>query len=148
MLTRHPFLLPYFWQIYFWQSVDHVDLPPSPRIFDIDHEILGFETYNLYYPYYFLRVKGTDRKTQSPFKWIFFIEGILQIPLWPRLSTKSYKIECFYFWQYVVWPPPSPTFVKKLFHLNFLTWGWPPSLLHGHCPQIYWFFFGGYPLSS
>ena len=29
-----PSLLPYFWQIYFWQSVDHVDLPPSPRILD------------------------------------------------------------------------------------------------------------------
>ena len=56
----------------FWQSVDHVDLPPSPRIFDKNREILGFETYNLYYPYYFLRVRGTDRKTQSPFKWIFY----------------------------------------------------------------------------
>ena len=55
----------------FWQSVDHVDLPPSPRIFDITHEILDFETYNLNYPYYFLRVRGKDRKTQSPFKWIF-----------------------------------------------------------------------------
>ena len=77
-----PSLLPYFWQIYFWHSVDHVDLPPSPRIFDKNHEILGFETYILYYPYYFLRVRGTDRKTQSPFKWIFFIEGILQIPLY------------------------------------------------------------------
>ena len=40
-----PSLLPYFWQIYFWHSVDHVDLPPSPRIFDKNHEILGFETY-------------------------------------------------------------------------------------------------------
>ena len=58
-----------------------------------------------------------------------------------RLSNKSYKKECFYFWQYVLWPPPSPTFVKKLFHLNFLTWGWPPSLLFGQCPQIYCFLF-------
>ena len=66
-----PSLLPYFWQIYFWQSVDHVDLPPSPRIFDKNHEILGFETYNLNYPYYFLRVRGTDRKTQSPFNGFF-----------------------------------------------------------------------------
>ena len=40
-----PSLPPYFWQIYFWQSVDHVDLPPSPRIFDKKHEILGCETY-------------------------------------------------------------------------------------------------------
>ena len=103
-------------------------LPPL-KIFDKNHEILGFETYNLYYPYYFLRVRGTDRKTQSPFKWIFLIEGILQIPLWARLSNKSYKIECFYFWQYVLWPPPSPTFVKKLFLFNFLKWGWPPSLI-------------------
>ena len=39
-----PSLLPYFWQIYFWQRVDPVDLPPSPRIFDRNHEILGFET--------------------------------------------------------------------------------------------------------
>ena len=30
--------------LYFWKSVDHVDLPPSPRIFDKNHEILGFET--------------------------------------------------------------------------------------------------------
>ena len=37
-------LTPYFWQIYFWHCVDHVDLPPSPRIFDKNHEILGFET--------------------------------------------------------------------------------------------------------
>ena len=28
-------------------------LPPSPRIFD-KNEILGFETYILYYPFYFL----------------------------------------------------------------------------------------------
>ena len=34
---------PYFWQIYPWQRVDHVDLPTSPRIFDKNHEILGFE---------------------------------------------------------------------------------------------------------
>ena len=65
-------------------------------IFDKNHEILGFKTYNLYYPNYFLRVRGTDRKTQSPFIWIFKIEGILQIPLWARLSNKSYKIEWFY----------------------------------------------------
>ena len=107
-----PSLLPYFWQIYFWQSVAHVDLPPSPRIFDKNHEILGFETCILYYPHYFLRVRGTDRMTQSPF--------------WARLSNKSYKIEWFYFWQYVLWPPPSPTFVKNSFLFNFLTWGWPP----------------------
>ena len=114
-----PSLLPYFWQIYFWQSVDHVDLPPSPRIFDKNHEILGFETCILFYPHYFLRVRGTDRMTQSPF--------------WARLSNKSYKIEWFYFWQYVLWPPPSPTFVKNSFIFNFLTWGWPPSLLFGQC---------------
>ena len=28
-----------------------VDLPPSPRIFDKYHKILGGETYILYYPY-------------------------------------------------------------------------------------------------
>ena len=39
-----PSLLPYFWQIYFWHIVDHVDLPPSPRIFDKNHKILGFKT--------------------------------------------------------------------------------------------------------
>ena len=38
---------------------------------------------------------------------------------WATLSNKSYKIECFYFWQCVVWPPPSPTFVKKSFLFNF-----------------------------
>ena len=27
-----------------------VDPPPFPRIFDKNHEILGFETYILYYP--------------------------------------------------------------------------------------------------
>ena len=55
MLT--PSLLPYF-----WQSVD----PPSPKILDKNHESLGFETYILHYPYYFLRVRGIDRKTKSP----------------------------------------------------------------------------------
>ena len=40
---------------------DKFDLPPSPRIFDKNHEIHSFETYILYYPYYFLRVRGTDR---------------------------------------------------------------------------------------
>ena len=68
------------------------------------------------------------------------IEGILKITLWARLSSKSYKIQCFYFWQCVMWPPPSLTYVKKLSHLNFLTWGWPPSLLFGQCQQIYCFF--------
>ena len=48
------------------------------QIFDKYHEILGFETYIFYYPFYFLRVRGTDRKTQSPFKWIFFIAGIFK----------------------------------------------------------------------
>ena len=57
-----------FLQIYFWQSDDHVDLPPSLRIFDKNQEILGFETYILSYHYYLLRVRGTERKTQSPFK--------------------------------------------------------------------------------
>ena len=38
--------------------------PPSPGNFDKNHEILGFEIYIVYYPYYFLRVRGTDRKTQ------------------------------------------------------------------------------------
>ena len=38
-----PSLPPYFRQIYFWQSVDHVDLPPSPRIFDKNRDILDFE---------------------------------------------------------------------------------------------------------
>ena len=28
-------------------DVDHVDLPPSPRIFDKNNEILGCETYIL-----------------------------------------------------------------------------------------------------
>ena len=56
-----PSLLPYFWQIYFWQTLDHVDLPPSPRNFDRNHEILGFEIYIVYHPCYFLRVWGTDR---------------------------------------------------------------------------------------
>ena len=71
-LRLTPSLLPKFWQIYFWQSVDHVDLPPSPRNFDKNHEILGFEIYIVYYPFYFLRVRGTGRKTQSPFQWIFW----------------------------------------------------------------------------
>jgi len=56
--------------------------------------ILGFETYILQFPYYFLRVRGKDIKTLSPFKWIF--HKWLGID-WARLSNKSYKIECFYF---------------------------------------------------
>ena len=49
-----PSLAPYFWQMYFWHGVDHVDLPPSPIIFDKNHEILGFETCILYNPDYFI----------------------------------------------------------------------------------------------
>ena len=56
-----PFRPPYFLPIYFWHRVDHVDPPSPPRIFDKNHEILGFETYIHYYPYYFLRVRGTDK---------------------------------------------------------------------------------------
>ena len=42
-LRLTPTLLPYF-----WHCVDYVDLPPSPKIFDKNHEMLGFETYILY----------------------------------------------------------------------------------------------------
>ena len=35
--------------------------PCWPRIFDKNHENLGFEIYNFYYSYYFLRIWGTDR---------------------------------------------------------------------------------------
>ena len=56
-LRLTPSLLPYFWQIYFQHSVDQVDLPPLKSS--------GFETYILNYPSYFLRIRGTDRKTQS-----------------------------------------------------------------------------------
>ena len=101
-----PSLLPYFWQIYFWHSVDHVDLPPSPRIFDKNHEILGFEIYIVYYPYYFLRVWGTDRVIYHTKLSDSRVQEYSQ-------SNKLYKIECFKFWQYVLWPPPSPTFVKN-----------------------------------
>ena len=45
----------------------------------------------------------------------------------------SYKIECYYLWQNVLWPPPYPTFVRKLFLFNFLKWGWPSSLQFGQC---------------
>ena len=65
-LRLTPLPPPYFWQIYFWQSVDHVDLPPSPRIFDKIYEIFSCETCIHYYPYYFLRDRGRDRKTESP----------------------------------------------------------------------------------
>ena len=85
-----PSLLPYFWQIYFWQSIDHFDLPPSTRIFDKYHEILGFETYIFYYPFYFLRVRGTYRKTQSPLKWIFFYwNNFIQLPI---LKCRFYRL--------------------------------------------------------
>ena len=80
-----------FWQIYFWHSIDHVDLPPSPRIFDKDHEALGLETYNLYYPYYFLRVRGTNRKTQTPFKGIILLKASFKYlygPDWVLNHTK------------------------------------------------------------
>ena len=121
-----PSLLPYFWQIYFWQTLDHVDLPPSPRNFDKNHEILGFEIYIVYYPYYFLRVWGTDRV-------IYHTKLSASRVQEYRQSNKLYKIECFNFWQYVLWPPPSPTFVKNSFLFNFLKWGWPPPLLFGQC---------------
>ena len=67
-----PSLPPYFWQLYFWQSVDHVDLPPSLRIFDKNHEILGCETYIHYYPYYFLRVRVETKRQRVP--WLDQIE--------------------------------------------------------------------------
>ena len=35
-----------------------VNLPPSPRIFYKNHEILGFETYSLNNPYYFSEGQG------------------------------------------------------------------------------------------
>ena len=35
-------------------------LPPL-EFLTKSHELLGFETYILYYPHYFLRVRGTDR---------------------------------------------------------------------------------------
>ena len=53
-------------QIYFWHSADHVDLPPSPRIFDNHHKILGCETYIHYYPYYFLRVRVETKRQRVP----------------------------------------------------------------------------------
>ena len=46
---------------FIFDTVDHVDLPLSLRIFDKNHEILAFENYVLYYPHYFLRVRDTDR---------------------------------------------------------------------------------------
>ena len=33
-----------------------------------ESQTLGFESFILYYHYYFLRARGTNRKTQSPFK--------------------------------------------------------------------------------
>ena len=109
------------------QTLDHVDLPPSPRNFDKNHEILGFEIYIVYYPYYFLRVWGTDRV-------IYHTKLSASRVQEYRQSNKLYKIECFNFWQYVLWPPPSPTFVKKSFLFNFLKWGWPPpSYLDNVC---------------
>ena len=47
-----PSLPPYFWQIYFWHNF-------------FWQKSWNF-TYILYYSYYFLMVRGTDRKTQSP----------------------------------------------------------------------------------
>ena len=41
----------------FLHSFDHVNIPPFPRIFDKNREILGFETSIAYYPYYILRVR-------------------------------------------------------------------------------------------
>ena len=118
-LRSTPSLLPYFWQIYFWQSVDHVDLPPSPGIFD--EKSGNFRLWNLYSLLSLLLSEGQGYKQKDTESlWlIFFIKSIFQIPGWARLSNESYKIECFYFWQYVLWPPPSPTFVKKSFLFNF-----------------------------
>ena len=54
-------------------------------------EILGFETYILYYHYYFLRARGTNRKTQSPFKWFFSLKASFKYlvgPDWVINHTK------------------------------------------------------------
>merc|ERR1712002_182346 len=101
--------------------VDHVDLPPSPRIFDKNHEILGFETYILYYPYYFLRVRGTDRKTQSPFKWIFF----LLKASFKYLYTASHIIMEQYSYTLLftskdIWPCFPVIYTDKDFKKNFI----------------------------
>ena len=79
-------------------------LPNSPRIFDKNHDILGFAfTFSIILiTFWGSRVRQKDTESLG----------------WARLSDKSYKIECFYFWQYVLWPPTSPTFVKKSFHFN------------------------------
>ena len=60
--------------------------------------MLGFETFILQYRYYFLRVRGTDRKTQSPFKDIAHIGGGEVNPISEngKESILS-KIEALYF---------------------------------------------------
>ena len=144
-----PSLLPYFWQIYFWHIVDHVDLPPSPRIFDKNHKILGFKTLRLFFYicrkpvildeiyqfgpkiYYFCRLyrhTGSLHKIKVDIfhKWL----GIG----WTRLSNKSYKMEYFYFWQYVLWSPPSATF----FHFFEMGLTSPPPILTMSLDIFFW----------
>ena len=55
-------------------------LPPL-EFLTKNHEILGFETYIHYYPYYFLRIRDTDRKAENP----------LVGPDWVRNHTKHTK---------------------------------------------------------
>ena len=67
-------------------------VPPAPLgwYFDKNHEILGFEIYIVYYPYYFLRVWGTDKVIYHTKLSDSRVQEYSQ-------SNKLYKIECFKF---------------------------------------------------
>ena len=112
-----PSLLPYFWQIIFWQCVDDVDLPPSPQIFDKTMQFQGFNWHNLLsnYTSTFCFRQFELRKAVK--------KGITLLynhKFWGKIHPKLH-----------LWPTPSPLFVKNFFCDLFLTWGWPPPLLYG-----------------
>ena len=87
-----------------------VDLPPSYPIFDkfifgkvlimltslppLEFltkimKFLGFETYILYYPYYFLMVRGTDRKTERSMS--YYLHNIYNYTLTGTYTKGSRK---------------------------------------------------------
>ena len=70
---------------------------PSWACFNFSLTLLGFETYIQYYPYYFLRVRGTDRKTQSPLvgpDWVIIIQNRVLLVLTTCFMTPSLSNFC------------------------------------------------------
>ena len=104
-----PSLLPYFWQIIFWQCVHHVDLPPSQWIFDKNHPLLAFKITSctlhsyIYVQYCIHYTKGSEKRyiilKFHTFRHNF---SLYRHNFWEKDHSKM----CF-------GPPPSPLFVKQ-----------------------------------